>query len=225
MASTPFETGRLVAEATPGDNALAPYANWIDFQFSSKHPESMVNFVAAFGTHPTILSATTVVDKRAAADAIVNGAGAAPPADRFDFLFSTGPVWSNTASGVTRTGVDNIDLWIGGLAERIAPFGGMLGSTFNFIFETQLENLQNADRFYYLERLDGLNLLSQLEANSFADRKPLCRARKRDPCILVFAAVQGELDPCDRVAAHPNAGEPGGYDARVVDDERIARRQ
>jgi beta-lactam-binding protein with PASTA domain len=150
------------------DGALAPYNNWIDFQFSSKHPESMVNFVAAYGTHPTITGATTLADKRAAADAIVNGVGAAPPADRFDFLFSTG-TWASGPNGVTTTGVDGIDLWIGGLAERIAPFGGMLGSTFNFVFENQLENLQNADRFYYLERLDGLNLLSQLEANSFAE--------------------------------------------------------
>ena len=39
----------------------------------------------------------------------------------------------------------------------------------HYVFETQLENLQNADRFYYLERLDGLNLLSQLEGNSFAE--------------------------------------------------------
>ena len=45
----------------------------------------------------------------------------------------------------------------------------MLGSTFNYVFEIQLENLQNADRFYYLERLDGLNLLAQLEGNSFAE--------------------------------------------------------
>ena len=58
---------------------------------------------------------------------------------------------------------------MGGLAERTAPFGGMLGSTFTYIFEIQLENLQNADRFYYLERLDGLNLLQQLEANSLAE--------------------------------------------------------
>ena len=32
-----------------------------------------------------------------------------------------------------------------------------------------MENLQNADRFYYLERLDGLNFLPQLEGNSFAE--------------------------------------------------------
>ena len=48
------------------------------------------------------------------------------------------------------------------------PFGGMLGSTFNFVFETQLEALQNGDRFYYLARLAGLNFLTELENNSFA---------------------------------------------------------
>jgi hypothetical protein len=32
-----------------------------------------------------------------------------------------------------------------------------------------LEALQNGDRFYYLERLDGLNFLSQLEGNSFVE--------------------------------------------------------
>src|SRR3712207_2878649 len=47
-------------------------------------------------------------------------------------------------------------------------FGGMLGSTFSFIFELQLENLQNGDRFYYLSRVQGLNLLNELENNSLA---------------------------------------------------------
>src|SRR4029453_10482363 len=67
------------------------------------------------------------------------------------------------------TGVDTIDLWMGGVAENPAPFGAMLGPTFTYVFERQLENLQNEDRFYYLERLDGLNLLSQLEGNSFQE--------------------------------------------------------
>ena len=48
------------------------------------------------------------------------------------------------------------------------PFGGMLGSTFNFVFETQLENLQNGDRFYYLARTAGMNFINELEQNSFA---------------------------------------------------------
>ena len=57
---------------------------------------------------------------------------------------------------MTTTGVDNIDFWIGGLAEQQTPFGGLLGSTFNFVFENQLEKLQDGDRFYYLERTAGL---------------------------------------------------------------------
>ena len=59
---------------------------------------------------------------------------------------STAPAPTPTADGVTTTGVDDIDLWIGGLAEKQMPFGGLLGSTFNFVFETQLEALQNGDR-------------------------------------------------------------------------------
>ena len=70
---------------------------------------------------------------------------------------------------MTTTGLDNVDLWIGGLAEKILPFGGMLGSTFNFVFEQQMESLQNGDRFYYLQRLDGLHLFGEMENNSFAE--------------------------------------------------------
>ena len=82
---------------------------------------------------------------------------------------STAPAHWGTAPGLaTNTGLDNVDLWIGGLAEKNMPFGGMLGSTFNFVFEVQMEKLQNSDRFYYLQRLDGLHLFSEMEANSFA---------------------------------------------------------
>ena len=99
--------------------------------------------------------------------------GTGEPADRLEFLNSTG-AWANGAGlpadldGVTTTGLGSIDLWIGGLAEETMPFGGFLGSTFNFVFENQLENLQNGDRLYYLARLAGLNFLNELENNSFA---------------------------------------------------------
>jgi Ca2+-binding RTX toxin-like protein len=49
------------------------------------------------------------------------------------------------------------------------PFGGLLGSTFNYVFETQMEKLQDGDRFYYLTRTAGLNFLTQLEESSFAE--------------------------------------------------------
>ena len=63
---------------------------------------------------------------------------------------------------------NEIDLWLGGLAEK-KVFMGMLGSTFDFVFSTQMEALQEGDRLYYLNRLVGTNLLTEIEGQSFAD--------------------------------------------------------
>ncbi|GAU86882.1 peroxidase family protein [Bosea sp. BIWAKO-01] len=149
-----------------GEVQLKPYTSWVDLIQSLKHADSVINFIAAYGLHPLITAATTLADKRAAASLLVLG-GVGEPADRLDFLNGTG-AWASAADGATITGVDDIDLWIGGLAEEKMPFGGMLGSTFNFIFENQLEKLQDGDRFYYLERTAGLSFNAELESNSFA---------------------------------------------------------
>ncbi|HEX3090822.1 MAG TPA: peroxidase family protein, partial [Ilumatobacteraceae bacterium] len=155
--------------AQTNDGQLTPYANWIDFGLALKHPESLVNFVAAYGKHPTILAQSTVLGKREAARLIVDpGTGDVQPADALDFIGSTG-AWANSATGVSKTGLDDVDLWVGGLAENTNPFGGLLGTTFNYVFENQLTNLQNGDRFYYLARTPGMNLRTQLEGNSFAE--------------------------------------------------------
>ena len=45
----------------------------------------------------------------------------------------------------------------------------MLGTTFNYVFEAQMENLQFGDRCYYLTRTQGTNFLNNLEPNTFAD--------------------------------------------------------
>ncbi|UTW07475.1 peroxidase family protein [Pseudomonas benzenivorans] len=153
------------------DSQLKPYTSWVDLLGNLKHELSLINFIAAYGTHSSIVDATTLADKRAAAMELVfgvdeNGDGMVAD-DRLDFLNSTGG-WASGPDGVTITGVDAIDFWIGGLAEKRMPFGGLLGSTFNFVFETQLEALQSGDRFYYLGRLAGLNFLTEMEDNSFA---------------------------------------------------------
>ncbi len=163
-----------------GDSQLKPYESWVDFMQNLRHPESLVNFIAAYGTHELIASQTTLEGMRAAAYAIVMGESVTlsdgtvieAPTDRLDFLYGTG-VWANNSGrpldldGITTTGLGNVDFWIGGLAEEIMPFGGMLGSTFNYVFENQLEKLQNGDRFYYLERVAAQNFLTELESNSF----------------------------------------------------------
>jgi methionine-rich copper-binding protein CopC len=171
--------------AQTNDGQLAPYTDWSDFGNHLKHPESLINFVAAYGQHPTILAATTLTAKRLAARAIVDPQPAkagpdgilgtaddipadVPPADAADFMFSNGPTWANVG-GKTVTGLDKVDLWVGGLAEVTNLFGGLLGSTFNYVFQSQLEKLQDGDRLYYLARTPGMNLRTQLEGNSFSE--------------------------------------------------------
>ncbi|MBY4893885.1 hypothetical protein KUL25_14040 [Rhodobacteraceae bacterium N5(2021)] len=147
--------------AATGSDALKPYESWMDYGSNLKNPASVVNFIAAYGAHDTITSATTVEAKRAAAmDLVLGGEGA--PADRLDFVNGTG-AWATA-----ETGINDVEFWIGGLAEAIMPFGGMLGSSFGFVFQHQMENLQNADRFYYLSRTNGMNMIGELENNSFA---------------------------------------------------------
>ncbi|MDP9812280.1 Ca2+-binding RTX toxin-like protein [Rhizobium tibeticum] len=162
--------------ASNQDSLLKPYESWVDFAGHLKHEASIINFVAAYGTHSLITGETTIEGKRDAAMALIFGTSfgsvvvptdptalAAFHADRLDFLNATGAY-----AGGSLGGLNNVDLWIGGLAEQIMPFGGMLGSTFNFVFELQMEKLQNGDRFYYLQRLDGLHLFGEMENNSFA---------------------------------------------------------
>ena len=179
----PLNEVRRQIFAETNDGQLAPYTSWADYGQHLKHPESLVNFVAAYGTHPTILNrpgpdgvvgtgddlAPTLQSRRDAARAIVDPQpGDVPPDDWADFLFSTG-AWDNQPNGVTTTGVDDVDLWVGGLAEITNLFGGLLGSTFNYVFQTQLEKLQDGDRLYYLARTPGMNLRTQLEGNSFSE--------------------------------------------------------
>ncbi len=159
---------------TTNDGALAPYTSWADFGQNVKHPESLINFVAAYGQHPTITSETTMAGKRDAAKAIVDPSSEPAtdpiliPEDAADFMFGSG-TWASVDDAPPTTGVDDIDLWVGGLAEKTNVFGGLLGSTFNYVFQNQMEDLQDGDRLYYLFRTPGMNLRTQLEGNSFAE--------------------------------------------------------
>ncbi|HEV7437634.1 MAG TPA: peroxidase family protein [Pseudorhizobium sp.] len=159
------EARRTFYDATNQDARLAPYESWVDYAGHLKHEASIINFIAAYGTHALITGQTTIEGKRDAALTIITGVsvgGLTVPADAEAFLNGTGEYADDLG------GLENVDLWIGGLAEEIMPFGGMLGSTFNFVFEQQMELLQSGDRFYYLQRLDGLHLFGEMENNSFA---------------------------------------------------------
>ena len=138
---------------------LKPYTNWSEFNDNLMHKETLVNFVMAysrdavltqFGGNADIAvwNAMQTSDSAAYATAL-RAAGYAAILD--------GAFMSNDQ------GYNAIDFWLGGLAETAVP-GGMLGSTFDFIFAMQMVKLQNADRFYYLNRLGGTNMLAEIEA-------------------------------------------------------------
>ncbi|MFN4211872.1 MAG: peroxidase family protein, partial [Devosia sp.] len=150
-----------------GQSFLKPYGNWTEFAVGLKNPISVVNFIAAYGTHSMLTAAPTLEAKRDIAWELVFGVevdGVTPSdiLDRLAFINGTGIYAAN------KGGLDNVDLWIGGLAEKILLFGGMLGSTFSAVFEAQMEALQDGDRFYYLTRTQGLNFLDGLENNAFS---------------------------------------------------------
>ena len=129
-------------EASNQAPELKPYESWVDYAGNLKNEASIINFVAAYGLHEDIVAETTIEGKRAVAMAMIFGTDqlivgdpgdpgddrtivAASITDAVDFLNSTG-AWANNADGSTITGLDVVDLWIGGLAEKIMPFGGML---------------------------------------------------------------------------------------------------
>ena len=130
-------------------------------------PQVVLDEIARIAPSNIVILGGPTVVSAAAESQLADLAPVSPvavPADRTDFMFSTGP-W---APATQATGLEDVDFWVGGLAERVNPFGGMLGSTFNFVFEEQLEALQFGDRFYYLFRNQGNQLFSALEANSFS---------------------------------------------------------
>ncbi len=64
-------------------------------------------------------------------------------------------------NGTTVKGIDRVDLWVGGLTEKHIN-GGMVGQTFWVILHEQFDRLQEADRFYYTDRVDGFDFYEDL---------------------------------------------------------------
>jgi hypothetical protein len=150
-----------------------------------------LNGVSGFVTRET-----TNAEKRAAATSIVNGAtngistpvvgdatqSIPAPADWSQFLYSSAPTGvpcdypdgSSTCIDwtTTETGLNNVDLWMGGLAENPAKqpvTPPMLPPTFQYVFADQMLKMQNGDRFYYLGRLAGTNIGAEIPGQKFTD--------------------------------------------------------
>jgi Ca2+-binding RTX toxin-like protein len=123
------------------------YSSWNDFGQNMQHPSSLANFIAAYAFDGDLEKAQTIVE-------IVDGSVAAGTLGiSLDqaYGFMNG---DEAAGGAGALAFNNIDTWLGGLAEIHQP-GGLLGETFDRIFVDQIEKLMDGDRFYYLYRLFG----------------------------------------------------------------------
>ena len=83
----------------------------------------------------------------------------------FDQITSDPALQAKLAS--TYGSVDNIDLWIGGLAEDHMP-GSSMGETFTAILVDQFVRLREGDRFWYQYSLPN-RLVQQIENTTLAD--------------------------------------------------------
>ena len=152
-------------------DGLTPYTSWSDFANNMIHPESLVNFIAAYSFDGDVAHAQAIIDADATG-LTTNYAGGSVTAEQAAYFLS-GAADPNGNHVAGYDGYNAIDLWIGGLAEKHV-YTGQLGTTFNAIFEDQMERLMDGDRFYYLFRLDlGLpamtNLNEQVVTEQFKD--------------------------------------------------------
>jgi Ca2+-binding RTX toxin-like protein len=152
-------------------DSLTPYTSWSDFANNMIHPESLVNFIAAYSFDGDVVHAQAIIDADQTGVAQTYAGITITPEEAAYFL--SGAAIPGVGHVVGDDGYNSIDLWIGGLAEKHV-YLGQLGPTFNAIFEDQMERLMDGDRFYYLYRLDlGLpamtNLNEQVVTEQFKD--------------------------------------------------------
>jgi Ca2+-binding RTX toxin-like protein len=143
---------------------LTRYVSWSDFGLNMIHPESLVNFIAAYSFDGDVAKATEIM---ALADGTLAGPGAISgltAAKAIAFMHN------DTSAGtiVGADGFNHIDSWMGGLAEAHVP-GGLLGETFDAVFVAQIQALMDGDRFYYLYRLFGTQIGEEVNNGQFKD--------------------------------------------------------
>jgi len=172
--------------AQTGSPDLAPYASWDEVGLNLLHPEDTLKDLimayapeAILNTYGRTLTvglaqpylAYTLANWQTLQLADTKATATAPAVTAYrDALSAAADLAMNDPLFMGGGNQDfwNIDLWVGGLAEA-KVINGQLGSTFDAIFSTQLLKLQNGDRFYYLDRLAGSNILLEIDAQTFAD--------------------------------------------------------
>ena len=127
----------------------------------------------------------------------------------YAFLHNTSVIGAGSAADLER-----IDLWMGGLAERpsLGFLGSMLGSTFDFVFTSALQNLQDGDRFYYLGRWAGTNFAGELEVAGFSQlvQRNTTASHLPDPVFSMPNCTIEVGQLTFNALGVPTAGQPAG---------------
>jgi Ca2+-binding RTX toxin-like protein len=143
---------------------LVKYTSWNDFGQNMQHQSSLVNFIAAYSFDGNMAKASAIIG-------LVDGtiAEGSTAAEGFTLeqanAFLSG---DETLGGTGTLGFNQIDTWLGGLAEIHQP-GGLLGETFDKVFVNQIESLMDGDRFYYLFRLAGQQFAEEVGNGQLKD--------------------------------------------------------
>ncbi len=149
--------------------SLARYTSWQDYGAGMFHPESLVSFMSAYsfgGLAAGVAIAQEILDL--AEGIIASGSGAQGFTAEEATAFMSNNESGNAVLDAARAGFEQIDSWIGGLAEAHVP-GGLLGETFDAVFVSQIQSLMDGDRFYYLYRLFGTNIHEEVNNGQFKD--------------------------------------------------------
>jgi Ca2+-binding RTX toxin-like protein len=150
--------------------SLARYTSWADFGANMIHPESLVNFIAAY----SFGGLAAGVEKAAAIMGLFDGSIAEGSTAAMGFSAADAVAFMNNNAildadlNTARDGFNHIDAWMGGLAEAHVP-GGLLGETFDAVFVAQIQALMDGDRFYYLYRLFGTQIAEEVNNGQFKD--------------------------------------------------------
>jgi Ca2+-binding RTX toxin-like protein len=143
---------------------LTAYTSWSDFGANMIHADNLVNFIAAYSFDGDVAKAQLIIDLESGAvsetDQVAVDAGLTFE-DAVAFLSGDPAMYGSD-------GFDKIDTWVGGLAEAHVS-GGLLGETFNVVFLDQIQRLMDGDRFYYLYRLNNMNLGDEIANAQFKD--------------------------------------------------------
>ena len=144
-----------------------------------------------------------------------------PRVESFDEITSD-PEIQQTLADLYGT-VDNIDLWVGGLAEDHAR-GSSVGETFQRIIADQFERLRDGDRLWYQNAFSGSEL-RQIEQTSLSDiiQRNTTVSNLQDNVFFFRAEVQGQVFADANGNGDLDRGEEGvaGVTVELLNDEGV----